>query len=59
MSNKDPTESKSRTQANISEPNVGPRIHINKEYESLVPRMTKDAFVSLKRSIRKGVSLSL
>jgi 16S rRNA G966 N2-methylase RsmD len=57
MSNTEPAEPKSIKHANVIDPNTGPRIHINKEYENLVPRMTKDAFSSLIRSIRESGQL--
>jgi ParB-like chromosome segregation protein Spo0J len=38
----------------IIEPTTALRIRINKEYESLVPPMTKEAFESLTSSIRES-----
>jgi 16S rRNA G966 N2-methylase RsmD len=51
------SEPKSRKQTNLIESNTTSKIRIKKEYEGLVPRMTKEVFTSLMSSIRESGQL--
>src|ERR687892_1890227 len=57
MFNTKQSESENSTQTKIIEPTTALRIQTNKEYESLVPSMTKEAFESLMSSIRESGQL--
>jgi ParB-like chromosome segregation protein Spo0J len=57
MFNTKQSESENSKQTRIIEPTTALRIQTNKEYESLVPSMTKEAFESLMSSIRESGQL--
>src|SRR5918996_2056128 len=57
MLNTKQSESENSTQTKIIEPTTALRIQTNKEYESLVPPMSKEAFESLMSSIRESGQL--
>jgi uncharacterized ParB-like nuclease family protein len=57
MSHTKRSESENRKQTRIIEPTTALRIQTNKEYESLVHPMTKEAFESLMNSIRESGQL--
>src|SRR5918995_3144439 len=57
MFNTKHSESENSTQTKIIEPTTALRIQTNKEYETLVPPMSKEAFESLMSSIRESGQL--
>src|ERR687892_2519841 len=57
MFNRKRSESEYSKQTRITEPTTALRIQTNKEYESLVPPMSKEAFESLMSSIRESGQL--